>query len=96
MLRIAVVEDDATCSEQICAFLEQFQREYQIPVAKTVYQDGEDVLERFQSQFDIILMDIQMSFVDGLSAARHIRAWMRKWLSSLSPARGSMPSGAMR
>lgn len=78
MLRIAIVEDDPTCSEQICAYLEQFQQEYQIPVAKTVYQDGEDVLERFRSQFDLILMDIQMSFVDGLSAARHIRSMDEK------------------
>lgn len=73
MLRIAIVEDDQACSDQICAYLEQFQRDYQIPVAKTVYQDGEDVLERFRSQFDIILMDVQMKFVDGISAARQIR-----------------------
>jgi len=74
MLRIAIVEDDPICSEQICAYLDQFQQEYGIPVTKTVYQDGEDVLERFRSQFDIILMDIQMTFMDGLSAARHIRS----------------------
>lgn len=73
MLRVAIVEDDLACSDQICAYLEQFQRDYQIPVAKTVYQDGEDVLERFRSQFDIILMDVQMKFVDGISAARQIR-----------------------
>ncbi len=74
MLRIAIVEDDPACSQQICAYLDQFQQEYGIPVAKTVYQDGEDVLERFRSQFDIILMDVQMTFMDGISTARHIRS----------------------
>ena len=39
----------------------------------TVYRDGDAVTAEYKSQFDIILMDIQMKFVDGMTAAEEIR-----------------------
>jgi DNA-binding LytR/AlgR family response regulator len=38
-----------------------------------VFSDGDEIVHRYKAQFDIILMDIEMKFVDGMSAAEEIR-----------------------
>lgn len=37
------------------------------------FLDGDEIVREYKANFDIILMDIQMKFMDGLSAARFIR-----------------------
>ena len=39
----------------------------------TVYSDGDQIVHKYKSQFDIILMDVEMKFMDGMSAAEEIR-----------------------
>ena len=39
----------------------------------TVYLDGDQIVHKYKSQFDIILMDVEMKFMDGMSAAEEIR-----------------------
>ncbi len=73
MLRVAVVEDDERCAEQMRQYLEEYQRETGQAVEVTVYADGEDLLEQYKPVFDVIFLDIQMPFVDGMTAAKYIR-----------------------
>ena len=37
------------------------------------FSDGSEIAEDYSGDYDIILMDIQMKFMDGISAARKIR-----------------------
>lgn len=39
----------------------------------TVFQDGADIVENYTADYGIILMDIEMTFMDGMTAAEQIR-----------------------
>lgn len=73
MYKIAIVEDEDIYVKEIQQFFMQFEAESGSKFHITVYSDGDGLVSAYQGQFDIILMDIQMKFVDGMSAAEEIR-----------------------
>lgn len=73
MIKIAIVEDEALYARQLEEFLRQYEKENGEPFDITIYSDGDQIVNKYQSQFDIILMDVEMKFMDGLSAAEEIR-----------------------
>lgn len=73
MIRIAIVEDEELYIEQLIQYLEKYQNEKGEELEITVYRDGDGITEKYKAHFDIILMDIQMKFVDGMTAAEEIR-----------------------
>lgn len=73
MIRIAIVEDEDYYVEELTRYLKQFQKEEGEEFNLTVYRDGDAITSEYKAQFDIILMDIQMKFVDGMTAAEEIR-----------------------
>lgn len=73
MIRIAIVEDEQIYVDTFRQYLEDFQRENHITLDVTVFRDGDEILAHYKPEFDIILMDIQMKFVDGMTAAEEIR-----------------------
>lgn len=72
-VKIAVVEDEDACADQLTAYIEQFGREKSLQVPVTRFRDGDEIAEHYRGGFDIILMDIQMEFMDGMTAAMKIR-----------------------
>ncbi len=73
MIRIAIVEDEALYAGQLQEYLQQYEKEHGEEFEITVYTDGDGIVSKYRSQFDIILMDIEMKFMDGMSAAEEIR-----------------------
>ncbi|MCC8101349.1 MAG: LytTR family DNA-binding domain-containing protein [Clostridiales bacterium] len=73
MIRIAIVEDEAPFAQQLTEYLHRYEQEKQENFAITRYTDGDEIVENYKAQFDIILMDVQMRFMDGMSAAEEIR-----------------------
>lgn len=73
MIRIAIVEDEAHYKEQLTDFLKRFEQETGEHIDLATYGDGDEFVEGFKAQFDIILMDVQMRFMDGMAAAEEIR-----------------------
>ncbi|GAB2840006.1 hypothetical protein GCM10027277_03690 [Pseudoduganella ginsengisoli] len=67
--RVLLAEDNAISREVALAFLSD------APVTVDVALDGMQAVEMVQNQhYDLVLMDVQMPVMDGLAAARTIRA----------------------
>lgn len=73
MLKIAIVEDDEGYRAQIAGFIDRFGAERGREVKVTQFRDGGEILKDYRPEFDIILLDIEMPLVDGMSAAEEIR-----------------------
>lgn len=73
MIRIAIVEDEEYYVNQLTGYLEEYRKSEGEDFDITVYRDGDAITAEYKAQFDIILMDIQMKFVDGMTAAEEIR-----------------------
>lgn len=73
MLRIAVVEDDKTYAEQLKEYLVRYGTEKNQKISVALFPDGEDIVTDYSAEFDIILMDVEMTFMDGMTTAERIR-----------------------
>ena len=73
MIRVAIVEDEENYISVLKDYLEQYKRETGEQIEVTVYHDGDEIAAFYRAQFDVILMDIEMKFIDGMTAAGEIR-----------------------
>ena len=73
MVRVAVVEDDRKYAEKLQKYLEKYQTESGRRLKISYFEDGEDIAVEYKGNFDIILMDIEMQFMNGMTAAERIR-----------------------
>ena len=73
MISIAIVEDEEMYAKQLQQFLHQYEEENKEMFDITVYSDGDQIVNKYKSQYDIILMDVEMKFMDGMSAAEEIK-----------------------
>ena len=78
MIQIAIVEDEEIYVKQLTEYIRKYQTERGKSIKVTVFGDGEDITENYNGGFDIILMDIQMRFMDGMTAAEKIRQMDQK------------------
>lgn len=73
MIRVLIAEDDPRCAIQLRQFLDSYSQETGRTFRITHYDNGEDLVERYQPEFDLLLLDVDMPFMDGMTAAGHIR-----------------------
>ena len=73
MVRIAVAEDDAAWAGQLRQYVEQYAAQTGRSLDMTVYSDGESLVDEYHGQFDVILLDVEMRFLDGMATAELIR-----------------------
>ena len=73
MIQIALVEDDANYVSELKGYLKEYETERAEKIEVTVFSDGEDIVSEYKGEFDIILMDVEMRFMDGMTAAEKIR-----------------------
>lgn len=74
MLRIAVAEDEDACARQLEEYLRRFEAEAGVTLSITRFADGMELTERYRPGWDLILLDVEMPRLDGISAAAEIRA----------------------
>lgn len=74
MLHIALVEDDDLYAEKLKSYLDKYAAETGEKIDVVTYSDGEDITADYRPVWDILLMDIEMRFMDGMTAAGMIRS----------------------
>jgi DNA-binding LytR/AlgR family response regulator len=73
MIRLAIVEDDEYVAGVIKNYAVRYADENGRHIEINLYRDGDQIVDNYKPNYDIILMDIQMSFMDGMTAAERIR-----------------------
>ncbi len=73
MIRIAVTEDEECYVDYLLDCLQKFQKEEQTELEIKIFRDGEELIDEYDGSYDIILMDIEMRFMNGMEAAERIR-----------------------
>lgn len=73
MIRLALVEDDAAYRRQLRGYIEKYSAESGEKFSVTECADGDEIAIGYKAVYDIILMDIEMKFMDGMMAAEEIR-----------------------
>lgn len=73
MIRFAIVEDEVKQAQLMQEYLEKFARENGEQIQIRKFSDGYAVTDHYSADYDIILMDIEMSLMNGMEAAEEIR-----------------------
>ena len=73
MIHIALVEDDEEYRSVILDYLHRYEAESGQRFQISSFTDGEEIVNGYKAVYDLILMDINMRFMDGMTAAEKIR-----------------------
>ena len=96
MIRIAVAEDDLSWAHQLQTYVDQYARESGKSFEVSLFADGEDLLDQYHGQFDLVFLDVQMRFLDGMATAELIRRTDPEVIIIFMTNIASTPSEAMR
>lgn len=73
MINIAIVEDDSQYIATLKEYIARFMKENGVSIELKIFTDGKQIVFDYEPVYDIILMDIEMPGLDGMSAAEKIR-----------------------
>lgn len=73
MIHIAVCDDEKAFVTHLTQLLEQYSAETGEEIKVSAWYDGLELLEKYDTTIDLIFLDIQMKYVDGLETAGRIR-----------------------
>lgn len=74
MINVAIVEDEKKMSDLLKSYFNQMMKEnYDIIFSINIYNDALNFLSEYKSQFDLILMDIELPNLNGMDAAKKVR-----------------------
>lgn len=73
MITVAVVEDDDKEAERIKSYLVSYGKENDENFNVLHFSDGLEFLEKIRPEIDVVFMDIEMPFLNGMDAAKKLR-----------------------
>lgn len=73
MIRIALVEDDASFRKQTSEYAARYSKENGVEVQVDCFSEGLAFLEKYSSDYTVVFMDIEMPFMNGLTVAKKLR-----------------------
>lgn len=73
MIRLGIVEDDPTSVDRVLSHLDRLMRDVPERFQVRAFRDGADLIADYRPEWDVLLLDIQMARVDGMTTARRIR-----------------------
>ncbi len=72
-IRICIVEDELESAIHLKDYISKYGVANHKQLRVTHLKDGLDLVDDYHGQYDIILLDIQMKYMDGMSTAQKIR-----------------------
>ena len=72
-INIAIVEDSAEDLANCLSLLDKYSKEKNVEFNIQTFESGDAFLMRFKSQYDFIILDINLSAMNGIDVARTIR-----------------------
>lgn len=72
-MRIAIVEDSAPERERIASMTRDYFQAQEKACQISLFADGDELLEPYGANWDLIFLDIQMARLDGMQTAQRIR-----------------------
>jgi len=73
MINVCIVEDELSQAELLKGYINKYGNKRKQQFSIVHLDDGIDLVDEYQGQYDIILLDIQMKHLDGMAAAEKIR-----------------------
>ncbi|MCD8308110.1 MAG: LytTR family DNA-binding domain-containing protein [Clostridia bacterium] len=73
MDRIAIVEDEISCSNMLLNYVRQYNEENGKNVQAVVFHSAVDFLSDYDGSFFAVFMDIDLPMINGMDAARKLR-----------------------
>lgn len=73
MLHFAICEDEAHFAADLLGMIEAYAQESAVEIRVSHFKNGLDLVDPYQTGYDLIFLDIQMDLMDGLQAAERIR-----------------------
>lgn len=73
MIQIAIVEDDKQTRDMIGEYINRYALSSHQNIESEYFTDGDEIVSGYKKEFHIILMDVEMKLVDGITAAKIIR-----------------------
>lgn len=73
MIKIVICEDEKEQQELLKAYIDQIFEGLSVKYKLDVFSSGEELLENYKKDTDVLLLDIQMGQINGMDTARNIR-----------------------
>ena len=76
MIKIAICDDDKKITTQLEDVIEDYLKQLGIRYEINIFFDGKELMqhmEKEQTEYDVIFLDIEMKDMDGMETARQIR-----------------------
>ncbi|MCH3909086.1 MAG: LytTR family DNA-binding domain-containing protein [Bacilli bacterium] len=71
--RIAIVEDSPEAYKNLMDILTRYQKEKGLQFVISYFPDAEKLLNDYKADYDLIFMDINLPYINGLDAAKKLR-----------------------
>lgn len=72
-MKIAIIDDSKSDADVLKGYLQQYSEEVGQQFNIDYYEASVEFLEKFQNQYEVLFLDIEMPGSDGLTVAREIR-----------------------
>ena len=73
MYKIAIVEDELSYAQTLTKYIEKYGKQNDISFICNHFKNGVHFLEEYDASYDLIFMDIQMPYINGMDTAQKLR-----------------------
>ena len=73
MIHVAIVDDEEEQLETTKALLQRYEQEHDTAIRITTFNNAVSFLDPYKADYDIVILDVKMPYLNGIDAARKLR-----------------------